>query len=59
MGSGEPGTESGGSLDPMTIPGEYRDRLGRTTADNTIPQLQRFLQEGGTIVTIGTSTSLG
>ena len=43
----------------MTIPAEYRDRLGRVTVDSTIPQLQRFLEEGGTIVTIGTSTSLG
>jgi hypothetical protein len=45
--------------DPETIPAEYRNRLGKVTKEKTIPQLQRFLEEGGTILTIGSSTSLG
>jgi hypothetical protein len=45
--------------DPNTIPAEYRNRLGKVTKETTIPQLQRFLDEGGTILTIGSSTSLG
>lgn len=40
------------------IPAEFRNRLGRVTADRTVPQLKAFLEAGGTIVTIGGSTSL-
>jgi hypothetical protein len=45
--------------DPKTIPAEYRNRLGHVTKEKTIPQLQRFLDDGGTILAIGSSTSLG
>ncbi len=45
--------------DPKTIPIEYRSRLGQVTKEKTIPHLQRFLDDGGTILTIGSSTSLG
>lgn len=41
-----------------SIPPEYRDQVGRITLDKTIPQLIAFLKEGGTIITIGSSTSL-
>ncbi|HXF96589.1 MAG TPA: M14 metallopeptidase family protein, partial [Gemmatimonadales bacterium] len=44
--------------DPSSIPPEYRGWLGRVTAERTVPQLRRFLQDGGTIITIGSSTSL-
>ena len=50
---------SRGPIDPSSIPAEYRDRLGRVSVDTTVPRLREFLQQGGTIVTIGTSTSLG
>ncbi len=40
------------------IPEEYRNRVGRVTADKTIPQILEFLKEGGTVVTIGSSTNL-
>ena len=40
------------------IPAEYRDWLGSVTSDKTIPQLLEFLEEGGTIITIGSSTNL-
>lgn len=40
------------------IPEEYRNRLGRITADKSIPQLKKFLEAGGNVVTIGSSTSL-
>ncbi|HEX9581264.1 MAG TPA: M14 metallopeptidase family protein [Gemmatimonadales bacterium] len=45
--------------DPMSVPEEYRLRLGSVTADKTIPQLRQFMDDGGTIITIGTSISLG
>jgi hypothetical protein len=41
-----------------SIPPEFRDRLGRTTVAKTVPQLKTFLDEGGTIITIGSSTAL-
>lgn len=39
-------------------PEEYRKQLGRITADKSIPQIKKFLEEGGHVVTIGSSTSL-
>ena len=44
--------------DPERIPAEFRSWLGRVTAAKTVPQLRQFLEDGGTIITIGTSTSL-
>jgi len=43
---------------PEEVPTEFRDRLGRITADTSVPQLKKFLEEGGSIVTIGSSTNL-
>jgi zinc carboxypeptidase len=40
------------------IPEEYRGRSGSVTADITVPHLKEFLKEGGTILTIGSSTNL-
>ena len=41
-----------------SIPEEYRGQSGNVTADITIPHLKEFLKEGGTILTIGSSTNL-
>jgi hypothetical protein len=41
------------------IPAEYKDQVGRITPDTTGPQLRRFVEEGGTILAIGSSTSIG
>lgn len=40
------------------LPAEYRDQVGRISGDKTIPQLKAFLEQGGRIVTIGSSTLL-
>jgi hypothetical protein len=45
-------------LDPAGVPAEFRDRLGAITDAKTVPELRRFLEAGGTVVAIGTSTSL-
>lgn len=50
FGFGEPKADS--------IPEEYRNRLGRITAAKSIPQLKQFLEDGGNIITIGSSTNL-
>jgi hypothetical protein len=43
---------------PEEIPDENRKMLGLVTADKTVPQLRKFVEAGGTIVTIGDSTEL-
>jgi hypothetical protein len=48
----------GGAPDPASIPEEYRGWLGDVTPDKTVPQLKRFLEAGGTMITIGSSTSM-
>jgi hypothetical protein len=44
--------------DKESIPEEYHNRIGAITADKTLPQLKTFLEQGGVILTIGSSTSL-
>ena len=48
----------GAMPDPAAVPAEYRGQLGNVTVANTVPQLRAFLENGGTIVTIGGSTAL-
>jgi len=38
---------------------EYRTRIGAYSSTTTLPQLRTFLESGGTVLTIGSSTSLG
>ncbi|RFS19307.1 peptidase [Chitinophaga silvatica] len=40
------------------IPEKYRHLLGKITAEKSIPQLRQFMEEGGVVLTIGSSTSL-
>ena len=40
------------------VPAEYRERLGRITVEKSIPELKKFLNAGGNIVTIGSSANL-
>jgi hypothetical protein len=47
------------SVDPSRIPEEYRSRLGSVTVSRTVPELKRFVEEGGTLLAIGTSTVFG
>jgi hypothetical protein len=41
-----------------SIPSEFRPWLGRVTVAKTVPELKKFAENGGTIVTIGSSTAL-
>jgi len=45
--------------DPETIPEEYRDRLAAVTVGKTVPQLRQFVEDGGAIITMGSSANLG
>src|ERR1035437_9552670 len=44
---------------PESVPEEYRSSIGRISEDKTIPQLKSFVEAGGTVVTIGGSTTMG
>lgn len=43
---------------PDSIPEEYRGMLGHITPETTVPQVRKFLEAGGDVVTVGSSTSL-
>jgi len=43
---------------PEEIPADFRPWLGKITADKSVPQLKKFLEEGGKVVTIGSSGNL-
>jgi hypothetical protein len=43
---------------PDTIPEEYRSHLGRITAEKTLPQIKAFVEGGGTVVAIGSSSRI-
>jgi hypothetical protein len=42
-----------------TIPAEFRPWLGRVTVSKTVPEIKKFVENGGTVLTIGSSTTLG
>jgi len=44
--------------DPETIPSEFRGQLGRINEDKSIPELKKFIELGGKVVSIGSSTNL-
>jgi hypothetical protein len=59
----DPEARSGGrseraGVDRESLPPEWKDKVGSVTAAKTVPQLRRFVEEGGTIVAIGDSTNL-
>jgi len=41
-----------------SLPAEFRSHLGHITVQHSVPQLKKFLEAGGHIVTIGSSTAL-
>lgn len=43
---------------PEEIPAQYQRMLGSITAKESIPQLKTFLEKGGNIVAVGSSTNL-
>jgi len=57
-GRGGRGGGGGGGGANQNIPSEFQHMQGSVTADKTIPQLKAFLEAGGTIITIGSSTAL-
>jgi hypothetical protein len=56
------GDETGVEQQPpqrdQPVPDEYRDRRGAITKATTVPQLKKFLEDGGTVLAIGNATGL-
>jgi len=52
------GAGGGGQPNAQDIPAEFRGWLGRITTEKTLPQLKKFVESGGSIVTIGSSTTM-
>jgi hypothetical protein len=44
--------------EPDNLPAEYKDRFGSVTVTKTVPQLRHFVEDGGTLMAIGRSTSI-
>jgi hypothetical protein len=61
-GAGGGGRGGGGgqgfSVNPESSAVEYRAQIGNIELTKTIPQLRKFLESGGSIITIGSSSSL-
>ena len=57
-GRGGGGGGRGGD-DESSIPAEFRDRLGRFSVATTVPQLKKFVEAGGIVIAVGTSSTLG
>ena len=43
---------------PDNVPAEYKDRIGRITAEKTIPRIRQFIEEGGAVLALDTATAL-
>jgi hypothetical protein len=55
----EEGGRGGRMPRPEEIPEEFRGWLGSVTIAKTVPAIKKFLESGGTVLTIGSSTNLG
>lgn len=44
--------------DPQEIPEEFHHMLGQVSVEKTIPALKAFMENGGRVITVGSSTSL-
>jgi hypothetical protein len=59
VGASRRGGGRGGAVDLTTIPADYQKMLGQLTADQSLPQLKKFLDDGGVIVSSGGATNIG
>jgi hypothetical protein len=57
-GGGRGGFFGNRGPDPATVPEEYRSRMGRMTAEVSIPPILDFVREGGAAIAIGSSANL-
>ncbi len=58
-GGGRGGGGGGGRGVPVNVPPEYQKRVGAMTVATTLPQLRKFVEDGGTLVAIGSASNIG
>jgi hypothetical protein len=46
-------------IPPESIPEEFRSMLGRVTAAKSVPPVRKFVEEGGTVIALGSSATIG
>jgi hypothetical protein len=56
-GRGGGGGGFGGGT-PTDLPAEFRTWTGRVSVAKTVPQLKKFMEDGGTVITVGSSNAL-
>jgi Zinc carboxypeptidase len=56
-GAGGRGGARGGGGAPADVPERYRDEIGTVTPAETLPAIRQFIEDGGTVVAIGTSAT--
>ncbi len=59
VGGARGGRRGNRGPNPSTIPEEFRSMLGSITEDKTVPPLKSFVDEGGTLVAIGSAATIG
>jgi hypothetical protein len=47
------------SVNPATLPEEFRSMLGRVTIEKSLPPLKTFVEDGGTVLALGSSATIG
>ena len=52
------GGGGGGRGGNVPIPAEYQKMTGQLSPETTLPAIRQFLEDGGTVITVGTATSL-
>jgi hypothetical protein len=52
-------TSAAAAVRPEDVPEQFRGRVGRMTASGTLPQIRAFLEAGGTVLAIGSATTIG
>jgi hypothetical protein len=53
-----PDDSDGSAEQPSNLPEEYAVQFGRVSVERTVPRLLEFLEDGGTLISIGGSTVL-
>ncbi|MGH7669446.1 MAG: M14 family metallopeptidase [Gemmatimonadaceae bacterium] len=57
-GAGGRGGRGFGGRSAADVPAEYQYMLGSLTASQTVPQLKQFMEHGGTVIAVGSSTGI-
>ncbi len=57
-GAGGRGGRGFGGRGAANVPAEYQFMLGSLTADETVPKLRAFMENGGTVLAVGSSTGI-